>query len=66
MLYFITHNIIHLLLEGDMEGFTEKTYITKESDRLLRLPMYYSLRVRDVDEITDRIKSFLNRRIKCC
>lgn len=33
-------------------------YTTKESERLLRLPMYYRLKVDIVDDICDKIKEF--------
>lgn len=33
-------------------------YTTKESDRLLRLPMYYGLTVENVTEVCDRIEAF--------
>ena len=38
----------------------EDRYTTKESDRLLRLPMYYGLTESDVAEVCDRITSFYN------
>ncbi|WED22009.1 dTDP-4-amino-4,6-dideoxygalactose transaminase [Vibrio sp. JC009] len=41
---------------GRMEG--EDKYTTKESERLVRLPMYYSLSSEDVTYICDTIKSF--------
>ncbi len=36
----------------------EDVYTTKESERLMRLPMYYSLREDQVDYIVDRIHRF--------
>ena len=33
-------------------------YTTKESDRLLRLPMYYDLKISDVKYICDKVKEF--------
>ncbi len=36
----------------------EDVYTTKESERLLRLPMYYSLTEADVDEVVSVIKKF--------
>lgn len=36
----------------------EDVYTTKESERLLRLPMYYRLKVDVVDDICDKIKEF--------
>ncbi|MCH5274544.1 MAG: dTDP-4-amino-4,6-dideoxygalactose transaminase [Lachnospiraceae bacterium] len=36
----------------------EDRYTTKESERLLRLPMYYGLRLEQVDEICDKVKAF--------
>ena len=36
----------------------EDVYTTKESERLLRLPMYYSLTEENVDEVVTRINEF--------
>ena len=36
----------------------EDVYTTKESERLVRLPMYYSLTLEEVDFISDAIKEF--------
>ena len=36
----------------------EDKYTTKESLRLLRLPMYYSLTNEDIDEVVMRVKEF--------
>lgn len=36
----------------------EDVYTTKESERLLRLPMYYSLTIEQVDYIVKKIKEF--------
>ena len=36
----------------------EDRYTTKESERLLRLPMYYGLRLEQVDEICDKVRTF--------
>jgi dTDP-4-amino-4,6-dideoxygalactose transaminase len=41
---------------GEFRG--EDIYTTKESSRLIRLPMYYSLSVSDVDMVVDRIKNY--------
>ena len=41
---------------GRFEG--EDCYTTKESERLLRLPMYYGLKEEDLWEVTDKIKEF--------
>ncbi len=39
----------------------EDKYTTKESERLLRLPMYYGLKETDVAYITDTVKAFYGR-----
>ncbi len=39
----------------------EDRYTTKESERLLRLPMYYNLSVSQVDYIIDQVKEFYLR-----
>lgn len=36
----------------------EDTYTTKESERILRLPMYYGLKEEEIEHITDTIKDF--------
>lgn len=36
----------------------EDRYTTKESERLIRLPMYYGLQEADVDKVVETIKSF--------
>ena len=41
--------------------FKEDIYTTKESDRLVRLPMYYGLTSADVEKVVDVVKSFFNR-----
>lgn len=37
----------------------EDVYTTRESERLVRLPMYYGLTVEQVDDICDRIEKYL-------
>lgn len=39
----------------------EDKYTTKESERLMRVPMYYGLTLDQVDYISDKIKEFYNR-----
>jgi dTDP-4-amino-4,6-dideoxygalactose transaminase len=36
----------------------EDVYTTRESERLVRLPMFYSLKESEVDYITDKVKEF--------
>jgi dTDP-4-amino-4,6-dideoxygalactose transaminase len=36
----------------------EDVYTTKESERLLRLPMYYGLRAEDIDRVTETVADF--------
>ena len=36
----------------------EDEYTTKESERLVRLPMYYSLTLEEVDQISNAVKEF--------
>ena len=38
----------------------EDEYTTKESERLLRLPMYYNLEISDVKYICNKVKEFFN------
>src|SRR5699024_7283719 len=35
-------------------------YTTKESERLIRLPLYYSMKVEDVDDVVSCIEDFFN------
>ena len=39
----------------------EDTFTTKESDRLVRLPMYYGLSEADSDQVISAVRSFLAR-----
>lgn len=39
----------------------EDKYTTKESERLARLPMYYSLTIEEVDFICDKIKEYFKK-----
>lgn len=40
----------------------EDRYTTKESERLVRLPMYYGLTIEQVDQICDAVKAFYKKR----
>ncbi len=40
------------------EFFGEDRYTTKESERLLRLPMYYKMTNEDLDEVVMRVKEY--------
>lgn len=42
----------------------EDKYTTKESDRLLRLPMYYNLRKEDAEKVVQTIKDFYTKNAK--
>ena len=39
----------------------EDVYTTKESERLLRLPMYYGLTAEEVAFVADQVKEFYGR-----
>ncbi|CAG1020042.1 partial dTDP-4-amino-4,6-dideoxygalactose transaminase, partial [Patescibacteria group bacterium] len=39
----------------------EDKFTTKESERLLRLPLYYGLSTDDINFVCDKIKAFLKR-----
>ena len=43
----------------------EDRYTTKESERLLRLPMYYGLKVEEIEIIAETITKFFIEEIKC-
>lgn len=45
---------------GEFVG--KDTYTTKESERLLRLPMYYSLKRQEVEYVSEKTKSFYKKR----
>ena len=51
---------LHSSPAGEKFGrfFGEDVYTTKESERLLRLPMFYNLSMSDVEYITDKILAF--------
>ena len=36
----------------------EDRYTTKESERLVRLPMYYGLKEEEIEYITEKVKEF--------
>ena len=40
----------------------EDEYTTKESERLVRLPMYYNLSLEEVDDISDAVKEFYSQK----
>lgn len=42
--------------------YGEDNYTTSESERLLRLPLYYNIQVHEIKKITDLIYTFFNRR----
>lgn len=68
--YLSKHNIsavfhyvaLHSSVAGKKFGrfIGEDVYTTKESERLIRLPLYYGLESKDVNTIIDRIKVFFN------
>lgn len=39
----------------------EDIYTTKESERLLRLPLYYNMKQEDKEKVVDAVKEFYNR-----
>jgi dTDP-4-amino-4,6-dideoxygalactose transaminase len=54
--YVPLHSSIAGLLYGDFIG--EDIYTTKESERLVRLPMFYGIQPEIVDYIIEKIKAF--------
>ena len=53
----IFHYILHQQ-EENLDVFMEKITTTKESERLMRLPMYYGLKPEDVEKVIETIKNF--------
>lgn len=51
---------LHISPAGKKYGdfFGKDKYTTIESERLLRLPMYYNLQTKDIDYVVEAIKSF--------
>lgn len=51
---------LHSSRAGQMFGrfHGEDVYTTKESERLLRLPMYYSLSMEEAAEVVQALKEF--------
>lgn len=41
----------------------EDVYTTRESERLLRLPMYYGLKEEEIHYIVNMLKEFYNHKI---
>jgi len=63
--YSVFHYIpLHSAQAGKKYGtFSgEDKYTTRESERLLRLPMYYGLTADEVDDISQKVEDFFNRR----
>ncbi len=54
--YVPLHSAKAGLIYGRFDG--EDRYTTKESERLLRLPMYYKLTNEDLDEVVMRVKEY--------
>ena len=54
--YIPLHNAPAGVKFGRFHG--EDVYTTRESERLVRLPMYYSLSLEEVDYISDAVKEF--------
>jgi dTDP-4-amino-4,6-dideoxygalactose transaminase len=44
------------------EFIGEDRYTTRESERLIRLPMYYALKNEEVEYVTDVIQNFYENR----
>jgi dTDP-4-amino-4,6-dideoxygalactose transaminase len=60
-IYTVFHYIpLHTAPAGRKFGYFhgEDVYTTKESERLVRLPMFYSLKESEVDYIVDKVKEF--------
>ena len=51
--------LLRALSSGGLTG--EDKYTTRESERLLRLPMFYQLKEEEVDYIADKVKEFYGR-----
>lgn len=56
---------LHSSPAGEKYGcfYGEDVYTTKESERLLRLPMYYGLKESDIDYICDLVNTFFKQHI---
>ncbi|MBO6241616.1 MAG: dTDP-4-amino-4,6-dideoxygalactose transaminase [Butyrivibrio sp.] len=54
--YIPLHSSKAGLVYSEFRG--EDKYTTKESERLLRLPMYYNLKEEDLDEVVMRVKEY--------
>ena len=57
--YIPLHSAPAGLKYGEFRG--EDVYTTKESERLTRLPMYYGLKMEQVDYIISKVKEFYNK-----
>ena len=61
MFYAVSHYVpLHTAPAGQKFGrfHGEDKYTTKESERIVRLPMYYGLTMEQVDYICDKVKEF--------
>ena len=54
---------LHSAPAGKMYGYMagEDRYTTKESERLLRLPMYYGLTEAETDKVISAVKDFYGK-----
>ena len=59
--YIPLHNSPAGKLFGHFSG--ENVYTTKESERLLRLPLFYRMNVNDVERVADAVSDFYRSRI---
>jgi dTDP-4-amino-4,6-dideoxygalactose transaminase len=58
--YVPLHSSLAGLKYGRFSG--EDKYTTKESERLVRLPMYYGLEAEKIEYIVSKIKDFYTKR----
>ena len=57
--YFPIHTAPEVIKYGRFHG--EDRYTTKESERLVRLPMYYKLAQSDQDKVIELVYKFYRR-----
>lgn len=59
--YIPLHSAPAGLKFGRFDGLDE--YTTKESERLVRLSLYYNIDKKDVNKVIDKTKEFIEKRI---
>ena len=58
--YVPLHSAPAVMKFGRFHG--EDVYTTRESERLVRLPLYYGIDIKDLEWVVEKMKAFYNGR----